>query len=385
MLKILEENSIGMALKIFWKQFVGLATGLKTKYFGDPFFRSEFNVILLQIVFAGTLVLLVGLYFDYVYRQISETIVSGIMLSIANGIKFSGADIAGHITDTKNSNFTGFIIITSLITITFSYFIAHITLAPVRNALKIQKRFISDIAHELRTPLSVIKTNTEVLLLDNKIESKLRNTMVSNIEELDRTSDIINNLLSFSNLIKPDRINFGAIDLRNVITAALAKMTDFAEKRKVILSSNIEGNFIVWGNATALEQIITNLLKNAISYTPVNGKVDLKAEPDYQNNAIITIKDTGIGIDNKDLAHIFEPFYRAERSRNRQHGSSGLGLTIVSELIKVHSGRITVKSELNKGTLVTVLLPRSNVKNKINNPKKESANNEISLDFVNKK
>ncbi len=376
-------NLVWREIKLAWRHIAGFSADIKNKYLSDLFFRSEFNVILLQFVFASILLLLVGFSFNYLYRDVSDILIKSITESVLSGVQVSGSDILNAIHSVKTEKFYGFLVLTTLITLCFSYIIAKITLSPVRNTLQSQKRFVSDIAHELRTPLSVIKASSELALMDNKVSPDIRKTLTSIIAELDRTSEIINNLLSFSSLNRPERVNFTNVDLGVVIDSAIGKLKDLAENKNLSISVRKIGPHSVWGNATALEQVVVNLVKNSISYTPHGGNISLKIEPDYRGSVILTVQDSGIGISRDDLLHIFEPFYRAERSRNRQSGSSGLGLTIVSEIIKLHSGKITIQSSPNRGTTATIHLPYS-----INKDfsRAESDNpNEVSIDFLKKR
>lgn len=374
-----------MVITAYFRRFVAWVTALKNKYLGDPFFHSELNVVVLQIVFAISLILIVAYYFNYLYEDVSAAIISGLSKSIETGNYVSANHIIDSAESAKHNIFIGFVIIATLVTATFSFIIARITLTPVRTALKSQKRFISDIAHELRTPLSVIKTNTEVALIDDSIPQKLQLMLRSNIEELDRTSEIINNLLSFNNFMRPQRMQFSNVDMSKVVDSAILKMGSLASEKEVGVTFQKIGPFTVCGNATALEQIVTNLLKNSINYTPKGGRAHIMLEPDYKGNVILTLSDNGIGISPHDLIHVFEPFYRAERSRNRRQGSSGLGLTIVSELVKLHSGKVTIKSSLNYGTTVIVCIPYSKVPDSVSNPSNiGSLNEEVSLDFLKK-
>jgi signal transduction histidine kinase len=133
----------------------------------------------------------------------------------------------------------------------------------------------------------------------------------------------------------------------------------------------------VWGNVAALEQILTNVIKNAIHYTPSGGTVSISVDPDYRGNIVISVADTGMGIPEKDLMHIFEPFYRGDSSRNRESGAgSGLGLAIVSELVKLHKGRIAVESIVGKGTRVEITLPHGHTEEA-----KDIRGGGISIDF----
>lgn len=226
-----------------------------------------------------------------------------------------------------------------------------------QDPLRLQKRFISDIAHELRTPLAVIKTNDEVAMMDEGMDPKIRKVFESNIEELDRLSEIINNLLSFNDLVRPDRVPFTNVNIGPVIDGVVGKLRNLAAEKHLEITIKKIPPYVVWGNAAALEQIVSNLLTNSINYTGQNGHITIRVAPDYMGSVLLHIEDNGMGITKSDLLHIFEPFYRAERSRNRKTGSSGLGLTIVRELVKMHAGRITIKSSENAGTVAIVTLP----------------------------
>lgn len=385
-----------MTVMTLLKRFVALVTGLKSKYLYDPFFRTQCNVIILQGLFALSLLIFITLVFDYLYDDITETLLNGIRESITTGGSITGKEILDSTESVKTDNLSVIFIFATLITVLFGYFVSRVSLLPARNALESQKRFIGDIAHELRTPLSVIKTNSEVTLLDNSLTPHVKKTLKSNIEELDRTSEIINNLLTFSNWVQPERVRFGQVDLGLSIDASIKKLKGLIEEKRHTLTIQKKSPHTVWGNITALEQVVTNLLKNAVSYTPHGGEIFITVEPDYQGFIILTIRDTGVGITAKDLHHIFEPFYRAERSRSRQTGSSGLGLTIVGELIKLHRGKITIRSKPNRGTTVVVTFsyikegkpsPKpfiTGVKDLIQKTNTEDQKEEISVDYLKK-
>ena len=267
--------------------------------------------------------------------------------------------------------------------IVFGYLIARITLSPARNALSSQKRFIGNIAHELRTPLSIIKTNTEVALLDEVLADEFKNMLRSNVEELDRISDIINNLLSLNTFVRPERIEFRNVDLGEIVDRVVGKLSPLVKGKGLELRTRKSEFRTVWGNGAALEQIVMNILKNSINYTPVNGQVTLTLEPDYRGHIELVVQDSGIGITRKDLFRIFEPFYRAEQSRTRSLGGSGLGLAIVNELVKLHHGKIIIKSALKRGTTVTVSLPCGSTAPKETGLKEQPVKEEgeIAIDF----
>jgi len=310
-----------------------------------------------------------------------KTVIAELLESIVEGNSHPIENISSSLEIVKTAKFKVFALIVFLLTAIFTYLVSKVTLKPVKNSLSSQKRFIADIAHELRTPLAIIKTNGEVELLDKGLDPKIRKMIESNVEELDRMSGIINNLLTINNLVKPDKIKFRLVDMAEIIDSVIDKMRVLASKKEIEITVIKESPHIVWGNPAAIEQIFTNILKNAVDYSGRNSKISFSVGPDYFGNIVVKVKDEGIGIAEKDLPHIFEPFYRAEYSRARTTGSSGLGLTIVSELVKMHSGRITIKSAEKKGTEVVVTLPyNKNVG--IEQRTEEKGSSEITVNFL---
>lgn len=241
----------------------------------------------------------------------------------------------------------------------------RLSLKPARDNLRHQKLFISNVAHELRTPLSIIKTNSEVALMDPGLNPELGATFKEILGELNRISDIINNLLSLNTLARPERMQFKNLDLGPLAEAVVARYQALARERSIKLSLRHERGSIVWGNAVALEQVMSNIVKNALSYTPQkdNGSVQVTLRP-QEAMVLFEVIDTGVGLSQEELLHIFEPFYRADSSRNRKGAEegSGLGLTIVNEMVRVHRGKIHVQSRRKNsrrpgGTTVSVMLP----------------------------
>jgi signal transduction histidine kinase len=361
---------------------VALGTGFVNKYRFDVFFRTTCNVIILQIGFAFIIIISIAIGFNYLYNDILATLLSG----LNEGLRFPGAVpetsglIAQNIEYIRTKGFVLTATAIAAITIALGYIIARITLRPARNTLSSQKQFIGNIAHELRTPLAIIKTNIEVGLIDDDMTEKQKKIFQSNLEELDRISDIINNLLSFNALLRPEKMDFENVDLGDVVTETLKKLANLSDLKEQDIIVK-KGEFrVVHGNRIALEQITMNLLKNAIAYTPSHGSITITITPDYRNFIELRVQDTGMGIARKDLFHVFEPFYRSDRSRARRHGGSGLGLTIVSELVKMHRGKITLQSIPQKGTTVIVSLPCGD-SNRNSTQKDSDTDEEIAVDF----
>jgi signal transduction histidine kinase len=313
----------------------------------------------LQIAFAIALLTVIVVGFNVVHEDVTNTLISKLSEAASgSGGTIPNATAEGilrSVQEVQNSSLLAIIAAIILSTALFGYALARLALIPTRNALEAQKQFIGNVAHELRTPLSIIKTNTEVALFDDSIDQNLRTTLGSNLEELDRVSEIINNLLSLSTFTRPERISFANTDLGIVVDTVLQDLSPLAERKHHSISVKKAEYRLVWGNASALGQIAMNIIKNAINYTPQGGTIAISIEPDYHGHVVFSVKDSGIGIAQKDLFRIFEPFYRAETSRSRLTGSSGLGLAIVSELVKLHNGKISVKSTPRRGTIVTVL------------------------------
>ena len=252
-----------------------------------------------------------------------------------------------------------------------------------RDILESQKLFISNVAHELRTPLSTIKTSSEVALLDDRLSKDTKLAFGEIVEEANRISEIINNLLSLNTLVRPERMQFTSVDIAPLAEHALHRHQALARERGIRMLLRKEPGALVWGNAVALEQIMMSLVKNALSYTPQNSRgvvtVVVRPEPPAKEGGppmvLFSVADTGVGISQEDLGRIFEPFYRADTSRVRRvkQSGTGLGLTIVNEMVRAHHGRIDIESHKGKparpdgsghsggGTTVSVCLPRGGV------------------------
>lgn len=366
----------------YWKQFAALATGWWRKYLDDPFFRTEVNVVALQIGFAALILVLVGTSFTLLYKDVATAILSGIHSGLATSSPQAVAPaIVQEIQNIRAQNLGVVVVLIVIATAVVGYIVARIALAPTRNALSAQKQFIGNIAHELRTPLAIIKTNTEIALLENNMAVDLRKSLQSNIEEMDRISEIINNLLSLSALIKPERMEFSPVDLSDIASDVVAKFEKLARVSGHQVTLKRSPDSIVWGNRTALLQIVSNLVKNAINYTPSRGVITVSVAPAPHDEVELSVQDTGVGIARKDLFRIFEPFYRTDQSRTRGKGGTGLGLAIVSELVKFHHGKIVIRSAIGRGTTVSILFPAAPDRPRVGGSEKREGLNEIAVDF----
>lgn len=335
------------------KRFAAWATGLTDSYRHNLFVRSSVNIILLQVVVA--LITIAAFWWAIGYTQVRTVdTISGV-----EAVQAVPQAVDNVRNQTVSMAFFGLVVLTAL----FGYLLSSFALRPARDSLQFQKRFIGNVAHEIRTPLAIVKTNTEVALMDPTLPRATREHYESTIDELNRISETINNLLSFDNLIRPERLKVEPVDLGTIADTVASRHQALADSRGVKLIVTKGSHTYARGNATALEQVLTNLVKNAVNYTPQHkdGRVEIIVEPDHAGHVVATVSDTGIGIAQKDLYHIFEPFYRADTSRARGigTGAAGLGLAIVNEIVRLHRGSISIKSVVGEGTTIKVSLPKA--------------------------
>ncbi|MDD5772613.1 MAG: ATP-binding protein [bacterium] len=218
-----------------------------------------------------------------------------------------------------------------------------------------QRQFIEDFAHELKTPLAVLKGELEVTLKKIRSTEEYESVIHSNLEEVNRISKIVEDLLTIVRF----EINVSMLELKQINISALVQ--DITEDIKILaLQKNININCLakdpifIWGDENQLKRLFINILDNAIKYTPHNGNISVEISR-ADNYANIAISDTGIGIPENEIVHIFDRFYRLKKF-NQQPGF-GLGLSIAKSVIEAHKGKIDVKSTLNKGTTFIISLP----------------------------
>ncbi len=240
-----------------------------------------------------------------------------------------------------------------------SYFLAGETLKPIRKAMDSQKRFSADASHDLRTPLAIITTETEIALSDKNISAgECRKVFESNLEETNRMSLLISDLLMIARTENEvSKENLIKVFIEDPIYKILDRMKSQSEKKNINIkvNTNISGDIKV--HAHNFERAIQNILQNAINYTPKNGNITINILG-QRSSFTIKIIDTGVGISDEDLPYVFDRFYKASHSRNDGSGS-GLGLPIAKQIIEQHGGNITIESKIGQGTSVSVRIPKA--------------------------
>lgn len=236
------------------------------------------------------------------------------------------------------------------------YFLAGRTLRPIKEMVDEQNRFITDASHELRTPLTSLKSEIEVSLRDKKMGLQdARKLLQSNLEEVNSLQYLSDNLIKMAQYKKEGEDSLVAVSLTEILNMAQRKVANLAKRKKIVIK-NTASEEKVLGERQGLTELFVILLDNAIKYSPsgkeiylTSGKTDGKIE--------VSVRDQGVGIDPKDLQHLFNRFYRADKARTKTGaGGYGLGLSIAKQIIGRHGGSIRVESKIGEGSCFTVQL-----------------------------
>ncbi|MCD8090462.1 MAG: HAMP domain-containing histidine kinase [Clostridiales bacterium] len=221
-----------------------------------------------------------------------------------------------------------------------------------------RSEFVSNVSHELKTPLSSIKVLSESILLQDTAPEEMYKEFLQDINsEIDRMTNIINDLLS---LVKLDNreagLNLGETNLRMMLIGIMKTLYPLVKVKDIELILEADKDVIIDADETKLSLAISNLIDNAIKYTPSEGVVKVTLENDHQN-AFISVADTGIGISEEEQPKIFNRFYRTDKTRDRETGGTGLGLSITHSTVLLHNGNIKVISKEGSGATFIVRLP----------------------------
>ena len=228
-------------------------------------------------------------------------------------------------------------------------------LASLEEAYRSQQRFIADAAHELRAPLTAVQGNIELLARMPRMADEDRAEALAYLEgEARRLSRIVGELLTLARAEAGQTLERQPTELDKVLLDVLVELRPLAERHRLHLA-HLEP-VVVPGDPDRLKQLVMNLLDNSLKYTPSDGRISVRLERD-STEAVLAIRDTGIGISDGDLPHVFERFYRADPARSQNPGGTGLGLAIAKWIVEQHEGTISMESQPQQGTSVVVRLP----------------------------
>lgn len=237
------------------------------------------------------------------------------------------------------------------------YFLAGRTLRPISLMIDEQNQFISDASHELRTPIATLRAEMEGKLLEKHIsDQEARKLISSNLEELGTLQNLSNSLLKLAQIhtVNNGKKDMEDISLLEVIKTACNKVTSLAKQKNINVTTKVPET-IIKGNKGSLIEAFVILLDNAIKYSPEHSDITVVSQSSSHRVKVL-VSDQGVGISKEDLPHIFERFFRADKSRSLVEGY-GLGLSIAKKVVESHKGSISVTSKIGKGSIFEVILP----------------------------
>jgi heavy metal sensor kinase len=227
----------------------------------------------------------------------------------------------------------------------------------IQYSVDAQKRFTAAVSHEVRSPLTSLRGNIEVALRKKRTPEEYENLLRTNLSDIIRLSRITDNLLFFTkadnNILEVRRQWF---DVAHLLQNIVERLRYRASSAGISISESYQDGLEMFGDLDLLEQAFSNIIENAINYTPSGGTIAMNSKKE-DDKIIISISDTGIGIPEEEIPHLFERFYRVNKERSRKSGGTGLGLSITEWVVNAHGGKIEVISTLGSGSEFTISFP----------------------------
>ena len=334
----IEDSSSGQAVEII-EETVLIEQRIReaTESEGAKFLANVQQAALLSIAVAGLVAILIG---TWLFRQITRPLddLRAAAQSLADGdltvrIKASSQDEVGKVAEAFN----------------------HMA-GEIENQENLRKQMVADVAHELRTPLTVMQGNIEAMIDELVIPD--RDELNGLHDEVMRLTRLVEDLrlLSLADAGNLE-LTLTPVDLNELIETVTRQMVPLAMEQDVTLKNRLlPENVVIDADADKLRQALVNLISNAISHTPANGNVIIRLQPE-STRVRIEVRDEGPGIPEEDIPFVFDRFWRGDKSRNRSGGGSGLGLSIVQQIITMHGGEVSLESTPEEGSLFIVFLP----------------------------
>ena len=240
-----------------------------------------------------------------------------------------------------------------------SIYLTNKSIIPIKEAFEKQKQFIADASHELKTPLAIIKTNTSLVLSHPEDTIKNQTKWINYINsQADRMSELISEMLSLAKMDDAEnKLTLVPINMSKIVESMILMFDAVIYENNINLETNISKDLHINGDKESLKKLFSIIMDNAIKYTDKNGSITVSLFSD-KNKVKMIIRNTGEGIAPEDLERVFERFYRVDKSRDRETGGYGLGLSIASSIVKQHNGKIYAKSKVGEFTSFIVKLPQ---------------------------
>lgn len=228
----------------------------------------------------------------------------------------------------------------------------------VHNLDEARNQFVSNASHELKTPLATMKILVESMMYEENMDPHLRTEFLTDIDkEIDRLTSVVGDLLTLVHIDSHKlKLRREQMVLADTVRETTSRLAPLAKKRGQEIETKISDECEMFADPDKLSQVCYNIIENAIKYTPDGGKISVSLKKSGRD-AMLEISDTGVGIPEEDLPHVFDRFYRVDKARSRDTGGTGLGLSIVQQIVRLHAGSVTVRSQQGKGTTFIVQLP----------------------------
>ncbi len=272
----------------------------------------------------------------------------------SGGSEFSFSELREHLEAVVILVDVGILILASIA----SYSLARRTLRPIEVVYKKQEQFMGDVAHELRTPLAVMKSGAEAALRKDRSVTEYIGFVRELLEEVNRMALLTDNLLFLLKNKSMGAVTYEPVDIARIAALQVNAFRDYAAEKQVTITLQAEETAVVRCIPGSIVQLFQNLIKNAIDYNVPGGTVSVQIKPE-PHDVLIIVSDTGIGMSSADQNRVFERFYKADTARTQTKSSgTGLGLSIVRDIVDAHEGIIDISSTLGVGSTFTIRLPK---------------------------